>query len=346
MVWCVLLAGLVLAAEVGLRPALDPIGPLGISGIVLGAALVVAAVQACLARGMVAFQELWATVVLLSALATHVCGTLALAHAADSAAPPTELVAAVDVGLLGATVLLSTLTPTWARRLPPAALGVALGLAATTALAITPPELTAATTFGQGIALAGVVIAGYAWAGFTIRRSGPWSPTTGAGIMVAMLALGLARAAEIQPAATTWVGHAGSASKIMAAAFFSSTLYVVLTRELRANRGQIALLREQLRESQEQLRRERATDHTVRNLVAGISMASEILEEDELAEPVRRRLEHRIHVEAGQLCRLLNDHDDNRAVSPTAADEPWDAASWSPPQQAGDEHVGFQPHHA
>jgi hypothetical protein len=77
-----------------------------------------------------------------------------------------------------------------------------------------------------------------------------------------------------------------------------------------------------LREAEDR-RRERTTRHAMRNMVAAISMAAEVLEGGELEEPVRRRLEHTIFVEATRLRCLLEEtaaalqsvhHDGRRAV--------------------------------
>jgi hypothetical protein len=100
----------------------------------------------------------------------------------------------------------------------------------------------------------------------------------------------------------------------------------LLGRDLSDHRRSASELRRRLVLEDEVRSRERTTRHAMRNMVAGISMAAELLEEGDLDEPVRRRLEHTIYVEAVKLRGLLDDTSAARRAahhdgSPTAQDQ-------------------------
>ena len=80
-----------------------------------------------------------------------------------------------------------------------------------------------------------------------------------------------------------------------------------LGRDLSRHRRSTSQLRDRIVLEDDLRRRERSTRHAMRNMVAGISMAAELLEEGDLEEPVRRRLEHTIYLEAVRLRGLLDE---------------------------------------
>lgn len=320
------------------------------SGIVMGAALVLAAVLANLVRSVRADEEIWPVVVLLSALAAHQVmrsATLGL-MASDIDERMTTSAMAVDMTVLVAAVALSTLLPVLGFRPPPVALGAALGVIAAAALATAPfvafdGSLTTVTLLSVTLWL------GYALVAAAVYRHWPWNELTRTWMMVAVLCLGIAKAAQGPAETWVWAGVVGVAAQLAAAGMLLVCMYTVVRDDLMAHRRHIHALRTRLVAEEDHVRRDRSQQHAMRNLAAGITMAAELLEDDALEESTRRRLEHRIYLEAEQLCGLFEQR------PPPARRQAHLDSTTAPGRQtpglaartvarpAGGAHVGFRP---
>lgn len=295
------------------------------SGIVVSAALALAAALANLARSARPGDEIWPVVVLLSALAAHqvVTTTLEL-MAGHSAEPSTTWAMEVELGVLVVALTLCLLLPMLGFRPPPLALGAALGLTAAAALVAAPfaaPDGSLVTRALLSVAL----WLGYALvAAVVVHRHWPWNDLTRTWMMLAVLCLGIADAVQALAETWVWAGVAGVGAQLVAAGLLTTSMYTVVRADLMAHRRHIHALRDRLIAEEDHVRRDRFHQHTMRNLAAGITMAAELLEDDDLEESTRRRLEHRIHLEAEQLCGLFEQpsapagpvHHDNLSSTP------------------------------
>lgn len=308
---CALLAGIAVVPVVTIllarQAAHDPTALGWLGGIAASGALVLAAALANLARVVLAIEELWPIVVVLSALGAELVVATAVGEVADLAArPSTTWVMLADIGLLVAVLGVVTVALRRGLRPPPLALGALVGAGVATLL-IAPPVELAEPSVAVGAALSAVILVGYALAALLVRRHWPWSTGSRTSVSLALLALGTAHALQGHAGTATWTGLAAAGADLLAAVLLGTTLYAVVNGDFFADRRRFTALREQLLEGEEASRRERADRHALRNMVAGISMASELLEEDDLEEPTRRRLEHTIHVEAMHLRRFLDE---------------------------------------
>jgi len=276
------------------------------SAIAVSAALVLAAALANLARSARPGEEVWPVVVLFSALAAHqvVTTTLGLMVGRGDE-PSTTWVMEVDIGVLGAVLALALLPPALGFRPPPLALGAALGLTAAVAL-VAPPFAAPDGSLATRTALSVAVWLSYALvAGFIVYRHWPWNDRTRTWMMLAVLCLGFAEAAQGLAETSAWTSVVGVMAQLVAAGLLTTSMYTVMRDDLMAHRRHIHALRDRLIIEESHVRRDRSQQHAMRNLVAGITMAAELLEDDSLEDPTRRRLEHRIHLEAVELCGLF-----------------------------------------
>ena len=284
------------------------------SGIVVSAALVLAAALANLTRSARPGDEIWPVVVLLSALAAHQVVTTTLGLMAGRGDEPSATWAMeVDIGVLVVALALCLLLPTLGIRPPPLALGTALGLTAAAALAAAPFEAPDGSLVTRTL-LSVTLWVGYALvAAAVVHRHWPWNDLTRTWMMLAVMCLGVADAVQAPAETWVWAGVIGVVAQLAAAWLLATSMYTVVREDLMAHRRHIHALRDRLIAEEDHLRQDRFNQHAMRNLAAGITMAAELLEDDDLEEPTRRRLEHRIHLEAEQLCGLF----EQRSAPPT-----------------------------
>jgi signal transduction histidine kinase len=273
------------------------------SGLVLGAALVLAAALVNLARWARAGDELWSCVLVLSTLAGLQLASTAAGASAGSVAPTLWAMLAA-VAALSVAVGLSVLRPA-ASSAPPLVIGTGLGLAAAVFMMTAPAVGSDYLGVRTVVALALWLI--YVAAAVVVHRHWAWDGATRTAATVAVLAVGAAESFRSLAGLTVWTGTAAGVLKLVAAALLTGAAYVVVRNDLLAHRRHIHTLRHQLVVAEQSDHGDLLQQHSLRNLVAGISMAAELLEDDELEEPTRRRFEHRIHLEAQELCHLIEE---------------------------------------
>lgn len=303
----------------------DATGLGSMTGVAVTTALVTAAALANLARVVLALSELWPVAVVLAALAANrVIATAVSELAALDAVPPTTWLMVTDLGVVCSVLVVAWLLPRRSLAPPPLALGAVLGVCFGSLL-VTPPVVLGEPTATVQALLAGALVVGYAMLALLVARHWPWSTGSRHTVSLALVVLGSAHALHGYAGDAAWAGLLGAVADLLAAVLIATTLYAVVNGGFFADRRRFTALREQLLEGEEATRRARADQHAVRNMVAGITMASELLEDAELEEPTRLRLQHTIHVEAVHLRLLLdesgtppavrdNQHDDSPAV--------------------------------
>lgn len=290
------------------------------SGLVLGVALVLAAALVNLARWARAGDELWSCVVVLSTVAgLQLVGTAAGTSAGFVAPTPWAMLA--SLAALSVAVGLSVLRPT-AGSAPPLVVGTGLGLVAAVVMMTAPGSGSDYLGVRTVVALALWLV--YVAAAVVVHRHWAWDGATRTVATVAVLAVGAAESFRSMAGLTVWTGTAAGVLKLVAAALLTGAAYVVVRNDLLAHRRHIHTLRHQLVVAEQTDHGDLLQQHSLRNLVAGISMAAELLEDDELEEPTRRRFEHRIHLEAQELCHLIDERTATprplRVIRPPATD--------------------------
>lgn len=299
---------LALAVLVGLWSGQGPIAVTRASGLALGAALVLAAALVNLARWARAGDELWSCVVVLSTMGgLQLVGTAA--GLTGALAAPTLGAMLAGITALSVAVGLAVLRPA-ADSSPPLVVGAGLGIAAAVVVVTAPG-------FGTGYLGVRTVLAFTLWlvyvaAAVVVHRHWAWDGPTRTAAAAAVLAVGAAESFRSLAALATWTDTAAGVMKVVAAALLTGAAYVVVRNDLLAHRRHIHTLRHRLVAAEQSDHGDLLQQHSLRNLVAGISMAAELLDDDELEEPIRRRFEHRINVEAKQLCHLI----DQRGATP------------------------------
>lgn len=292
------------------------------SGLLLGAALALAAALVNLARWARAGDELWSCVVLLSAMSGLQLASTVVGLAGGSTAPTIWAMLASLVALALAAGL-TAVVPAISHA-PPLVLGTGIGLAAAMMTLLGPAGgggyLGARTVVALAMWLAYIVVA------VIVHRRWAWDGPTRTVVTVAVLAVGASESFLSLAGLTLWTGTVAGAMKLVAAVLLTGAAYAVVRNDLLAHRRHIHTLRHRLVVAEQHGPDDLMQQHSVRNLVAGISMAAELLEDDGLEEPTRRRFEHRIHLEAQELCHLINDRPvaprPLRVVPSVAADEP------------------------
>lgn len=297
-----------LAVLAGLWSGQGPAAMTRASGLVLGAALVLAAALVNLARWARAGDELWSCVVVLSTMAgLQLVSTTA--GLTDGPAAPTLWAMLAGIAALAVAIGLSVLRPA-AGTAPPLVVGAGLGLGAAVVM-LTAPAF-GSSYLGIRTVLALTLWLVYVAAAVVVHRHWAWDGPTRTVVAVAVLAVGAAESFRSLAGLTAWTGTAAGVMKLVAAALLTGAAYVVVRNDLLAHRRHIHTLRHRLVVAEQSDTADLLQQHSLRNLVAGISMAAELLEDDELEEPTRRRFEHRIHLEAQQLCHLI----DERTATP------------------------------
>lgn len=310
-----------LAVLAGLWSGQGPAAVTRASGLVLGAALVLAAALVNLARWARAGDELWSCVVVLSTMAGLQLVSTA-SGLTDGPAAPTLWVMLAGIAALSVAVGMSVLRPA-AGNAPPLVVGGGLGLAAAVVM-LTVPGM-ASDYLGVRTVVALTLWLVYVAAAVIVHRHWAWDGATRTVAAIAVLAVGAAESFRSLAGLTVWTGTAAGVMKLLAAALLTGAAYVVVRNDLLAHRRHIHTLRHRLEVAEKSDHGDLLQQHSVRNLVAGISMAAELLEDDGLEEPTRRRFEHRIHLEAQQLCHLIDERSATprplRIVAPPAADD-------------------------
>ncbi|MFD1947928.1 hypothetical protein [Nocardioides aestuarii] len=307
-----------LAVLAGLWSGQGPAAVTRASGLVLGAALVLAAALVNLARWARAGDELWSCVVVLSTMAGLQLVTTGTGLT-DGPAAPTLWAMLAGMTALSVAVGLSLLRPA-AGNAPPLVVGAGLGLAAAVVMLTAP-------AFGSDYLGVRTIVALALWlvyvaAAVVVHRRWVWDGPTRTVATVAVLLVGAAESFRSLAGLTVWTGTAAGVMKLLAAALLTGAAYVVVRNDLLAHRRHIHTLRHRLVVAEQSDHTDLTQQHSFRNLVAGISMAAELLEDDDLEEPTRRRFEHRIHLEAQELCHLIDQRTPRplRVVPPHAAD--------------------------
>lgn len=305
------LTALVIVVLVSGRPAGGSAAVALATGVAVSSALVLAAALANLARTVLGVEELWAVVVVLGALGAKVVVTTAFGVA--SAGPPlwsSNVALLADVVVLGLALATVSLAPRGRTGPSPLTIGVGLGLGVTTVLAVLPlagaPWLEAATP-----ALTLLVVVVYGVAAATVGRYWPWGPASRISMTAALLILGAAQVLEAYADVTDWTGVSGALAQLLGAQLIAGPMYSVVNSDLFADRRRLDVLRERVRQAEEAARHAREDRHALLNMVAGISLASELLiDDDDIGEAMRRRLEHTIHKEAVLVQALLQANPD------------------------------------
>jgi signal transduction histidine kinase len=305
-----LVAAMALGVLLGLWSGAGPAALTRTAGLVLGAALVLAAALVNLARWARGGNELWPCVVVLSTMAGLQVLSTAVGLTDGTAAAQTLWAMLATIAALGLAAGLCALLPVVGGT-PPLVVGTGIGLTAAVIM------LTAPLTDGANLAVR-TVLALTMWLAFVlaaviVHRHWAWDGPTRTIATVAVLCVGASESFRSLADLTVWTGTAAGSLKLLAAALLTGAAYVVVRNDLLAHRRHIHTLRHRLVAAEESGRRDDLLEqHSLRNLVAGISMAAELLEDDGLEEPTRRRFEHRIHLEAQQLCHLI----DERTAAP------------------------------
>jgi hypothetical protein len=317
-----LVAAMALGVLLGLWSGAGPAALTRTAGLVLGAALVLAAALVNLARWARGGNELWPCVVVLSTMAGLQVISTAVGLTDGTAAAQTLWAMLATIAALGAAAGLCALLPLVGGA-PPLVVGTGIGLSAAL-LMLTAPEATG-SYLGVRAVLALAMWLAFVAAAVIVHRHWAWDGATRTVATVAVLCVGASESFRSIAGLTVWTGTAAGALKLVAAALLTGAAYVVVRNDLLAHRRHIHTLRHRLVLAEENGRRDDLLEqHSLRNLVAGISMAAELLEDDGLEEPTRRRFEHRIHLEAQQLCHLIDARTATsrrlRVVPPPAAD--------------------------
>lgn len=302
---CVASLGVFAAAVVALlfhKAADDPAALAAATGGAVGCALVLAASLANLSRVAMGIDGLWSAVLLLSALGTQT--VLITAFAPDATLSPTAGLLA-DLSVLCCALVMVALATRLRVEPPPLLVGGMLGLSTTSPFLLAPlNQISWAAPVQAGLSV--LVAAGYVAVALTVLQQWPWGRASRFTIAVALLVLGMGRGLEPHAQEADWLGVLSGLDHLVAAALLSIPIYVAVNSGFSAERRRLTILREQVLEAEEAMRQTRQERHELLNMVAGISLASELLvDEEEVEEPVRRRLEHSIHDEALQVRALL-----------------------------------------
>lgn len=319
---CVLILGAltigVVVVLVSRRAADDPTALAVATGAAVGCALVLAASLANLARVVMELDELWTVVVLLTALGAKAVVTTALAPGVS----PSTAGLLADACVLGAALAAVVLGRLLRIEPPPLILGGMLGLGTASPFLLAPlsqvswvPPLEAALTV--------LVATGYTATALLVAGHWPWGRTSRLTITAALLVLGAGQALEPHAPRADWLGVLSGIDHLVAALLLAVTLYVAVHSNFSSERRRLVVMHEQVLEAEEAVRQAHHERHELLNLVAGISLASELLvDEDEVDEPVRRRLEHSIHDEAMQVRALLESDESNGRPAPHGPERP------------------------
>jgi len=281
-------------------------GPQGLvmtSSVAASAALVVSLVLLTLVNRVV--EGLQTTTVVLSALTAITLFHLAVVLGTEGDAFP-AWGSAVELLLLATTVAVLELGSAGPRLIVALSAGTNLVAVTLLTVAVTSVHTQSGTTaVDAGLAVGFACTFGIAAA--VVHRDWPRHDATRVGAVLALVVMGASHAARTTEL-DGWVGVAIAEAEILAPCLLGCMVFVLVQGILEAQASRSSTLRERLLVEEETARRQQVDDHAMRNMVAGISMASELLDDHELDYSIRRRLERTIQTEVEQLRLLLDQH--------------------------------------